>query len=721
MITMKRIGLFFALLSLGQIVSAQTLSSLNPTSVKSFREGLAKVEINNKCGFIDKNMNVVIDIQFDNEWSFSEGFSEGLAVVKKDGRWGYIDKNGRIVIPLQFDEARDFHNGLAAVRDNNEGWIFIDNKGNRAFSWSSVYEPDGFSDGLAAVLDDEDGRHYGFIDMKGSLVIPMRYEYFDDIGAAPFTEGLARIYVDEKYGFIDKQGNVVIPTQYDNALLFSEGLAAVEKDGRWGYIDKNGRVVIPMQFDYADDFSEGMAAVQQHEEWGFVDKQGNVVIPCQFHGLSVPFFKEGLALVVKSGKCFYIDKKGNSIIPINGDNYTLSFSEGFAAVKEDGKWFYIDKNGRTINSVITVNTEVDFVITEEFSNKINSLNLRWCCPFREGLATVYTGTPTANSKKIVDNRCGVIDKQGNLMISLQYDDIGEFHEGLARVREIGKNKLGFIDKRGRIVIPTVYDGGGYHEMYFKEGLARVLKDGKDGFLNKNGSLVFSTDYELHKSVFCDGRLLVYKTVTTNYANGGKSTHRLYGYLDKNGKVAIPLKYDQGDNFNEGLARVALGGEWKFIDTDGNVAISLNLSYYSPNFVTNFHEGLATLYKDGKYGYIDKTGNLVIPIQFDGANPFSEGLAAVRKNGKWGFIDKKGKIVIPLQFDFVWDFHEGMARVSKLDENENPYDFGVIDKSGRIIYPLEYENIPYDFQEGLAPVYNNGQYGYIDKHGNTTLR
>ncbi len=52
----------------------------------SFSEGLAKVMINGKYGYIDKTVKMVIKHQFDAAWDFSEG----LAPVMIDGKWGFI-------------------------------------------------------------------------------------------------------------------------------------------------------------------------------------------------------------------------------------------------------------------------------------------------------------------------------------------------------------------------------------------------------------------------------------------------------------------------------------------------------------------------------------------------------------------------------------------------------------------------------------------------------
>ena len=43
-------------------------------------------------------------------------FTEGLARVKVGQKWGYIDKTGKVVIEPIFEKVRDFRNGLSPVK-----------------------------------------------------------------------------------------------------------------------------------------------------------------------------------------------------------------------------------------------------------------------------------------------------------------------------------------------------------------------------------------------------------------------------------------------------------------------------------------------------------------------------------------------------------------------------------------------------------------------------
>lgn len=254
---------------------------------------------NGKCGFKDKNGNIVIPAKYDD---LIYGFSEGLAPAAINGKWGFIDINGNFVIAPQYENFHLFHFGQNEVKKNDK-WGKIDRRGNVIIPFK--YDFIGkLSDGLSyIVLDDK----WGFVDQAGSFVIPFTYDW-----AKHFTEGLAPVVIKGKWGFIDKTGKLVIPAKYLSAENFSEGLAAVEvKNRKWGYIDTKGKLVIPASYQKANDFSEGLACVLIKWKYGYIDKKGELVIPAKYDVATR--FEEGTAWVELDGRNFKIDKNGNEV------------------------------------------------------------------------------------------------------------------------------------------------------------------------------------------------------------------------------------------------------------------------------------------------------------------------------------------------------------------------------------------------------------------------
>ena len=103
------------------------------------------------------------------------------------------------------------------------------------------------------------------------------------------------------------------------------------------------------------------------------------------------------------------------------------------------------------------------------------------------------------------------------------------------------------------------------------------------------------------------------------------------------------------NFSEGLAVVKLYEKWGFIDKNGKVAIN-------PQFeeVWNFSEGLAAVKIEGKWGFINNKGALMIRPQFDSnySGRFKNGRTKVTIGNRIHTIDHSGLILLDPTCDLV---------------------------------------------------------------------
>lgn len=326
-----------------------TNDSFYPT-MSSFHDGLAAVSKDGKWGYIDKNGNLAIPLQYDRAMDFREG----KAAVLKDGKWGYIEKDGSFLIQPRFTDAFGFKDGLACV-----GNTFIDLSGIPIpieidmLAASGDYDP-SFYEGLACVAPSTDNPNgkYCYIDERGQIKIPCKYD-----NAFNFKDGVACVSNDNKYGYIDMNGRTVIPMIYDESCIgyfCSDGLIRVAKKGDvmdrvWGYVNKSGRTIIPCKFYDASDFSEGVAFVTEmssdySNKWtGFIDTNGNKLVQCNY--TFEKGFQEGMCVLSKDEKYSYLNKSFQLIAPFEFD-LAESFSEGLALVKIGDKWGYIDNQGR---------------------------------------------------------------------------------------------------------------------------------------------------------------------------------------------------------------------------------------------------------------------------------------------------------------------------------------------------------------------------------------
>jgi hypothetical protein len=300
----------------------------------------------------------------------------------------------------------------------------------------------------------------------------------------------------------------------------------------------------------------------------------------------------------------------------------------------------------------------------------------------------------------------------------------------------------------------------------RTGVTPKLKSSSDlhgvHFEKDDGTLAFPGTFE-SATPFREERAVVF-------------AHKQNGFIDLNGRLVIPYKFNQAHSFYEGLAAVSLDGiydyAWDFAEGTGPVAIGKMFFWIDKSGdkittktwdrVIHFAEGLTSFERDklwgvvdregteimaakyiapvvftegmadfktsfGKQGYLDKSGNEAVAPLFDRAEPFSEGLAAVQTKSLIGFIDKTGSKVIPDEFTEVYGgFQNGRCFVRQIG---SPY-ISIIDKSGKTLKELA---LPFrdivqgtnnGLVEGAAVCYSQdfdwdifGHYRPVDQNGN----
>lgn len=236
----------------------------------------------------------------------------------------------------------------------------------------------------------------------------------------------------------------------------------------------------------------------------------------------------------------------------------------------------------------------------------------------------------------------------------------------------------------------------------------------------------------------------------------------WGYINELGEEIIPCEYDYAEDFIGDYAIVEKEGKKGIVSANGDVSVSLvydNLVYLTKKWYK--------AKKDGKWGIIDYNGNIIIPLEYLDISRPSENRIAVKTNGflngQWGFIDYANNLVISPIYDNVKDFSEGVTIVNKnwlfygwemLDKNGNKLLefplFSNIDSfvKGKAIWEMEagdskiqhtllknghllIDNIELaidlcsvsyvgHFHCGLAKIYNNKKWGFINEQGNIVI-
>ncbi len=325
-----------------------------------------------------------------------------------------------------------------------------------------------------------------------------------------------------------------------NFLLLSksEPLVAYRIGDLWHFIGIDGKPLFKpkklIEFGgYKDGYYRIRTEIKGKKRWAFMDKKGEIKIITDAHLLMD--FSEGMAITIK-----FLDSIGHKRL--------------YGFINDKGKQ-------------IIPNIYIDAI------------------PFSEGLAYVMN-----------KEQRGYVNKKGELEIVLENLVGYSFSSGVAAVSD--RNSLvGYINKNGELITAIEYD----EPTECSEGLLRVYKDGYFGYLKCDGTPYIELKYQ-NALDFSEGMAWV-----------GILHHQymtLWALINKEDSMLTDYKFKQVHNFSDGLAAVREGDLWGFIDKNGKYVIEPQFSS-----VDSFINGLAWAAKQNEdlYGFINKQGEFVIKI------------------------------------------------------------------------------------------------------------
>lgn len=439
---------------------------------------------------------------------------------------------------------------------------------------------------------------------------------------------------------------VGIPCRYDgNGSRFHGGLAAVQNAGKAGLIDKGGNVVAEFVYDSLYP--------------AYVYPSGPQSLPSSYF------------IAIQNGKWGVLDKSGKPVIPSNYDSITVT-GGGFAIV---GKGEPRPPGGGTINGLWGL---IDLKSGKEILPvKYNSI-----LPSDDSLLfTVF-----------LDNKSGVVDRSGKFIAAQGiYEYISVFNSGFAVVQK--DNKFGVINKNGQVVIPVIYN----RIDQFYNGIALAIKGNKYGVLNTSGQPVIPFNYD-DGGIASNGAIYMrQKSKTVIFDNRGKVIAPA-GTYDSFYNVAI--------NKINNLIFVERGGKVGAIDMTGKQIVP-----FIYTGVRESNEGLAIVIANDKSAVINQSGKIILPLDKYGLLNLRENgciLVVSAKNGKWGLIDQNGKTVLPYEYYGIGPMNDNYVVAN------NEKGCAVFNKDGDIIVPFgDFDFIGYYVSENMVDVRKNGLTGYIN--------
>ena len=363
-----------------------------------------------------------------------------------------------------------------------------------------------------------------------------------------------------------------------------------------------------------------------------------------------------------------------------------------------------------------------------------------------GLFAVGTLDKNGNS---LGNKKGVVDSNGKVIVPIKYQSVSLGKEGdsCGGLIEVGNKVLeedfyrsveGLFNKDGIQLIPigkyrsiSIKNHHGYNGLAiitsdsgscirFKDGtmspyydnisqvesgLFAVRKDGLYGALNQNGEVIIPIKYDGISMKFDNGLI----EVNTPYQDGG----RKYGVFNDKGEVVVPVgKYESVD-INQNYIVVKKGGKKGVLNQKGMEIVPIGM-YENCRISECFelNQYYVEIKTNNNKGAVNESGKVFIPIgKYEEFRVLNPNLAYVKLNGKMGIIDKNGVVIVPFgKYDDL-SYRYGVLTYSQNGK------WGVLGENGNQATPAEYDNIePARHSKGMAFVVKDGKIGVINNEG-----
>jgi hypothetical protein len=420
--------------------------------------------------------------------------------------------------------------------------------------------------------------------------------------------------------------------------------------GLCGAVHRDGTIAVPPRYDWVGTFSNNRAAVRVGGLYGFVDEEGREVVKPQYR--IVDDYKFGFAQVDVDGKSGLIDRDGEMVIEpkygfiqaIARDRFGVSERRQLGGMigGEDfsGTRVAFTPSGGVSVSMIGLilgpsNTEPAIAtdVIDISGQRIGSAGPSWTPGFDKDDPSIRWVQR--------DKLWGLARTDGSWLIEPKFEQAGALTDGLARV--VINGKVGFIDKTGNFVIEPMFDSA----REFTLGRTSAERDGIFGVIDKTGSWVFQTNYQQIYLAVTHGKGSSETAFGWNFKKGDR-----WGLLDIDGRVVLDADFDQTIHHCADSRRLDAykNKEWFYFKADGTP-----LQPPDGRLVNAPCGGaLYTLKIGDKFGLVDADSSPLTPVHFDEVTPVGLGpdVKNVKIDGKWGRIGPDGHWLLEPRFDYL---------------------------------------------------------------------
>lgn len=344
-----------------------------------------------------------------------------------------------------------------------------------------------------------DGKKYGYYDFNGKQKVDINY-VFDEENYLVKLDARDNLYVvtddGNSYGVVDSTSKEIIPKMYKSIKIGSKNCFVVQDSNSvWYVIDSNNNKILDTSYTSVE-FVDGFGFILKRDiGYNFIDLNGKMLSDVDYatfdnyftSNVSVPVVvgqKDGALgiFILRDGK---IEKIDNANLPI-----FINEKDIYYATNDDSISSCNIKTGKIKNNVQMSNAVYGMIMTINDKELVGyeSEDGKTVIPAKYDFIRANDFTKYGLVVVGINNLFGVIDKKGNEVLPIKYDQVSILSDKLFAVHDDSSKSFYLVNNKKE----KLFDAVVYKENI--DNLLVVYKDKKCGIISNYGDTLFDTKY-----------------------------------------------------------------------------------------------------------------------------------------------------------------------------------------------------------------------------------
>jgi len=410
---------------------------------------------------------------------------------------------------------------------------------------------------------------WGVIDSKANVIIEPIYDEMIVIPDSKKDVFICTYNVDYNTGNYETKvlnaKNEEMFTEYEsveyidnfdnqNNIWYESNILKIKQNGKYGLINFDGKVLLNPEYEEIASLTgtQNSLLIKNDSGYGICDAKGNIQVVPGYKQIKAigKNYQDGYIVESQDGKYGIADFTQKVILEPKYEEIKKIYDNGKYIVKQDGKYIVVNKSGEILlenkaDQIQSINGD-NFIILE--NNKYGVINIL----AEEVLPAKYEDLDYAFSNYYIakkDGKYGVIDTDSQTKIEFAYESIQyRKEEGIIEANKANEINSYLFDTAFELKLTGIIN-----QVNIQKGYMRVRAEEEYKYYN------FKFEEKTQQEIFPQNALFLSK-------KDGK-----YGYIDKDGNVIVDYKYEDATEQNSyGYVAVKINGLWGSLDKTGAV-------------------------------------------------------------------------------------------------------------------------------------------------------